>query len=224
MRDVVKLLLRPVSVLSLGLSTMGMMVRGGGLSAFRAPKRKEYRMRGTKSLVMLVIAVCAMAVTTAAATAHMFTSTGMGALTLLRNATQKFTTKFGKVECTGLQQEATITELLTEDIHATVHYTGCKAFGVTATISLALYLFLASGEVHIVKPITITASGCNMTVKPQLVWTVKYINTGKEVEIKPEVEGISYEGVGALCNGSAKEGKYEGTSVVGLAGQKVEWQ
>jgi hypothetical protein len=30
MRDVVKLLLRPVSVLSLGLSTMGMMVRGGG--------------------------------------------------------------------------------------------------------------------------------------------------------------------------------------------------
>jgi hypothetical protein len=29
MRNVVKLLLRPVSVLSLGLSTMGMIVRGG---------------------------------------------------------------------------------------------------------------------------------------------------------------------------------------------------
>jgi hypothetical protein len=33
MRNVVKLLLRPVSVLSLGLSTMGMMVRGGVVNA-----------------------------------------------------------------------------------------------------------------------------------------------------------------------------------------------
>ena len=34
MRDVVKLLLRPVSVLSLGLSTMGMMVRYGRIKCF----------------------------------------------------------------------------------------------------------------------------------------------------------------------------------------------
>jgi hypothetical protein len=38
MRDVVKLLLRPVSVLSLGLSTMGMMVRGGVVNASQAER------------------------------------------------------------------------------------------------------------------------------------------------------------------------------------------
>jgi hypothetical protein len=43
MRDVVKLLLRPVSVLSLGLSTMGMMVRGGVVNAGRAAGARDGR-------------------------------------------------------------------------------------------------------------------------------------------------------------------------------------
>lgn len=174
-------------------------------------------------LVLMAICACS-AVGAVAASAHMFTSTGTGTLILLRHGTQKFVTKFGTVECTGLAIKSTISATLTEDIHATAEYTKCFLGIAEVKITPALYLFLASGLVHISNSIVITGVGCTLTVKPQLVWTTKYINTGKEVEIKPEVKNIAYEGTGSTCNGSGTEGTYEGTSVVGLAGQTVKWE
>jgi hypothetical protein len=196
-----------------------------GLRAFRAPKHKEYRtMRGMKALLMVVVAVCATSAMTAIAVASEFNSTGMGALSVTRNATQSFGTNFGNVTCSTILLTAEAV-LSSKDQHATIQYDKCKAFGtITVTISPALYLFLASGEVHIVKPITISGLGCNMTVKAQSVNTIKFINTGKEIELKPEVAGIAYEGSGTACSGSATNGTYEGTSVIALAGQTISWK
>jgi len=181
-------------------------------------------MRKIQLIGMTLAVVAAMAAMTSVAAAHEFVSTGTGALSLTRNATQKFTTRFGAVECTAMGVTSKVNTTKTTEMHASISYSTCTAIGVAATVSTALYLFLASGETHIKNTITITALGCKLTVLPQSVNTVKYKNTGKELELKPEVTGIAYEGSGSLCNGTGKDGTYTGTSVVALAGQTIEWK
>ena len=183
-------------------------------------------MRNVRRLGLVLVAVCAFgALAVSSATAHPeFLSSAVGGqLTGKLIQTQVFNTKFGNVECTALTVSGETIALRSLEQHVTVHYSKCTAFGVTATITPALYLFLSLNAVHVVRPITVTASGCTLTVKPQTVGAILYSSKGTELIITPEVTNIAYEGVGSLCSGSAKTGTYKGQSLLSLPGGEVSW-
>jgi hypothetical protein len=178
-------------------------------------------MRVVRKTGLVLVAVCVMGFAlSASASASMFSSTEAGKITAKALETQTFTTSAGVVTCTTVAASGEVGRL-SEDVHVTIHYSGCKAFGLAATVSLALYLFLASGEVHIVNPITVNAGAgsCLVLVPPQLDWTVKYSNQAAGVILTPEVKGIKYttEGNGCAVKGTFANGEYKGKSLVSLA-------
>lgn len=197
----------------------------------RAPENREHRMklvghtRNVTGIALAAICIMALAFAATANAESMFSSTEVGALSAKALQTQKFNTDEGLVECTGLHATEGEAQRLSVHIRITVQYTGCKAFGLTATVSPALYLFLALiGRVHLRASVTINAGAgqCIVTVpssKNQSLSTVKYENSGKNIVLTPEVTNISYEAAGAGCAapGTFGDGTYEGKSVGGLA-------
>ena len=183
-------------------------------------------MRNVRQLGLALVTVCAMSaliVSSAAAHPEFLASAAGLALTGKATETQVFKTKFGNVECTALTVSGTTGATRSLDQHVTVVYSKCKAFGLAAVITPALYLFLSLHFVHVQKPITITATGCVLTVKPQTVGTVAFTTVGSELLITPSVTGIAYEGTGSACSGSAKDGTYAGTSLVSAIGGSIGW-
>src|SRR6266566_6121728 len=120
---------------------------------------------------------------------------------------QVFTTKAGKVVCKALKVKAgKSTAGKVETQLATISYENCTAFGLTATISEAEYLFHAgttpgTGTVDVEKAITIKAAGCEVKVPAQKgLGKITYKNVGgKEVELVPNVTGITSSGTGFAC-------------------------
>jgi hypothetical protein len=221
--------------LSAGPTKNGGLCSASGLSktphwrdsyAHRAPQVKEHRMRKMKISAMAVIVVFAMsALTATSAAAHpeFLTSVVGGKLTGKLTETQVFKTVFGNVECTALNVSGETIASRALQQHVTVFYSKCKAFGLAATITPALYLFLSLGSVHIVSPILITSTSCHLRVLPQTVQSVTYSTVGNEIILTPNVTGIAYEGTGATCSGSAKDGTYEGKSLVSVIGGSIGW-
>jgi hypothetical protein len=181
---------------------------------------------------LALVAVCAIGVTTAAsagASTFLLLGATTAKLTAKALATQKFVTHAGTVECTTLTTsgEATVKHALV--LRATVTYTGCKAFGLAATVSPAEYEFSADGTVTVLKAITIKATECLVTVQGgQTVGPVKYLNNKPnpgEIEIEPSVTNIMSSGTGAACAYALESiGTYTGNSLVAaLGGATIEW-
>jgi hypothetical protein len=158
---------------------------------------------------------------TASASATAFLSSAKEKLLSTNVAEQVFVTEAGTTECS----KATITAgessgAEATEQSATIKYENCKAFGfVEVTISPAEYVFLASGEVHIQKLISIKTTGCEVSVPAQLVSKVDYVTKGSNLLLEPLVTGILYTGSGALCtkSGTFKTGTYKGHSEAMIA-------
>ncbi len=184
-------------------------------------------MRNLKKFGVLLAAVFAFSAIAASTASAEFTASQTGSFESAAEATQVFTTNGGKVECTEAKGEGAIEATTQVDIHATVHYGTCKAFGiVTVHISTATYTFTTDGIVHIMSPITITVTKtlftghCTITVPAQTVGTVDYtnINGNTEVTLNPTVTGIEYTSTGGVCGSSGTNGTYTGASVAKRVG------
>jgi hypothetical protein len=162
--------------------------------------------RHLKALALAALAVFAMAAVSASAAqaAAKFTSeiekTTLHGVQETKNA---FTPNgFGPVECTGATFEGTSTGLkngtVFEVAAVTVHptYTGCTAFGLTATITTTgcNYILRASGSVEIecetgkVITINVPSISCTLTIGAQTPGTptIDYANNnkvGKEADV-----------------------------------------
>jgi hypothetical protein len=191
-------------------------------------------MRSLKVFGVLAIAVVAlMAVTAASAmAAPKFTASASGGtLTGAATSNQVFKINGGTTTCTGAASDGTVPASPSTDLHLTVIYSGCTAFGfINTDISAATYTFTANGEVHLLGTITITptGAGCTVTVGPQTVKSVSYDNktsggfTG--VEETSAVSGITYTSSGGLCGSSGTNGTYTGNSFAhGPTGVTVSW-
>jgi hypothetical protein len=175
----------------------------------------------------LVVVFAMSAAAAASAGAHEFSATVMGTVKGTAKATQVFTTAAGKVECSTLSVTSGQTVLASKTETATIQYSGCKAFGLSATISPATYEFNAEGSVKLAKQISIKATACQVTVPTagnENLKSVGYKQSGTEVVIEPNVTGITSEGTGTACT-YAKESKgtYTGNSSVSVAGGTVSW-
>jgi hypothetical protein len=178
---------------------------------------------------LALVAVCAISVTTAASAGAnpLFLSTALGKLLAKALATQKFVTHAGTVECTTLTANGSVKSLASATQLAIISYAGCKAFGLAATVSPAEYEFNANGTVLVRKPITIKATGCLVTVPAhQTLGPVQYLNKpAGEIEIEPNVTGITSSGSGVACEYEIEsKGTYIGNSLVAVEGGKLSWE
>jgi hypothetical protein len=181
---------------------------------------KRIKLVGILLVVMSAIGI----MITSSASARVFLFIGTGTLLGKALATQKFVTHAGTVECTALTLTGTVPSLKTLKQKVTVSYTGCKAFGLAATVSPAEYEFNADGTVAVLKAITIKATACLVTVPSgQTVGVIKYLNKPVgHVEIEPEVTGITSSGVGAACEYAVESnGTYTGNSDLHWVGQVI---
>jgi hypothetical protein len=186
-------------------------------------------MNRIKLVGLALVAVCAIGVTAAAsAGASTFLLLNATTAKILGKAlaTQKFLTKAGTIECTGLTATGEVKAKHALDQISIVTYSGCKAFGLTATVSPAEYDFSADNMVTILKTITVKAVGCLVTVPGgQLLSSVTYNNKpAGEIEIVPNVTGITSSGAGAACEyASESNGTYTGASLVATDPGQIEW-
>jgi hypothetical protein len=175
-------------------------------------------MKHIKILGLALVALIALgAMSVSSASAAEFLSSAKAKLLSTNVATQKFKTDQGTVEC----NEAKITEgessgTETLDQLAVIKYGNCKAFGfVEVDISPAHYLFLSSGEVHILKLIQIIVLGlgnnCEISVPAQSVNKVDYRTSGNNLLLEPLVSNIHYT-ANSKCSpsGSFTDGTYSG--------------
>lgn len=175
---------------------------------------KEDQMQRTKLGLSLIATLLFSVATTALASAASFLSSAREKLLSTNVATQRFTTEAGNVECT----KATITagespDAETAEQSATIKYENCTAFGFTSvTISPAEYVFLATGEVRILKLISIVTLACEVSIPAQSVSKVDYATKGKDILLEPLVTGIKYTASGSFCAkaGTFANGTYAG--------------
>lgn len=170
-------------------------------------------MRAIKLGLGLVTVLVFSIAMTASASAAEFLSSKPEALLAENVSTQVFKTDQGNVECGKVNILAGTTALKSTDQLALVDYENCKAFGAPAEISTAHYLFLANGEVHVLKLIHINVPlvGCLISVGIQKTNKVTYKTNGKNLLLEPEVSGISYTAAsGCIPSGSATDGTYKG--------------
>ena len=177
---------------------------------------------------MAVLAMCALA--TSSADASSFHATEMGSLKATARATQVFKTSAGSVECSTIRLTAGEALLNSAIQTAEVQYENCKAFGLTATITPAIYAFSSLGSVKLLNTLTIEAPACKVTVfstKNQSLSTIKYKNSSKEVWFEPSITGITSSGTGAGCTyAEENKGTYTGNSSIGMGSGlgTVEWR
>jgi hypothetical protein len=167
------------------------------------------------------------------ASAHVFESTVTGNIKAVKNGTQVFKTLptgGTPVECTkvtvtkGTAQSGAQLHILAE-----IFYSGCTvtAFKFEAKITTAKYLFSADLLAALENTISITVpiANCAITVKPQDLWTVKYLNSGNNIIVDPEVTGILSEASGGECGttGHMSTGTYTGSTEVEVVGGKIKW-
>ncbi len=182
-------------------------------------------MRSFKKFGALALAVVAFsALGVANASAAEFTASSTGSLVGAATEDQVFNTGAGEVVCKKAATTGTVSSTKATNQHVTVKYSECKAFNIaTVDISDATYNFTASGQVHIVNPITITVTGflieCTVTVAAQSVGSVAFANDGTGgLTVTPNVTGITSTGNGGLCGGHNATGTYRGASKVAHTG------
>jgi hypothetical protein len=173
----------------------------------------------------LVVMTAIFALSATSAGASTFLATVTGELTGKLVSLQKFQTKAGSIECTGLTVDGLESTLKTDTLKPRFQLSVCLAFALHATISPIKWLFHAHGEVSLEGRVTIKATGCEVTIPAnQNLGTVKYKNVGGEIEIEPTITGLTSEGVGAACTyAQESKGTFTGNSRIRLIGGTLAW-
>ena len=177
-----------------------------------------------KAMLMLVAIGALNAATVTGVSANTFSASTVAALKGKALQTQVFKTKAGSVECSTLAITSGTSSLSSLTLSDTVQYSGCKAFGLTATVSPADYELNADGSVDLVAEVAIKAIGCVVMIPPQTLGGLAYKDSGSEVVIEPKVTGITSEGLGAACAYlKESKGTYTGNSSLSIAGGSIGW-
>jgi len=185
-------------------------------------------MRHVRVVTALVLALGAAPATVA--TAHEFNATAMGKLTLKAAGIARFRNAAGAVECK--QQKVALGDavLASKTLQLTIEYSGCTAFGLAATLSPGRYELNAEGSASLLNTVTAKALACLVTfpsAKNKNLGTVKYVQTGKEIELVQALSGITSSGVGAACSfAEESKGLFTDVSLLSLASGagSVEWK
>ena len=180
---------------------------------------------------MLLVACTLSAMSVSSAGASMFSSSEVGKLTAKALGAQIFTTEAGKIECKGVSLISGNATRLTEDISISVEYSGCKAFGLTATVTPALYLLLSNGTWHNQLTITVNAGAGNCVVRiAKQVWhgLVIFANIVHGINAIVHASSLKYttEGVACAVQGTFVNGTYDGEILMGLASGvgTIKWE
>jgi hypothetical protein len=165
---------------------------------------------------------------TASAGTTMFVASKTGNLITAKVKTQVFVFSAGTVECTAAKiTSGEAIAGLAEDQKVKMQYEGCTAFGfVGVTFSEVEYFIGADELTKILKPFTITTTGCTVSVPEQmrLEYNGPWANREKAIEWVPQAKGIEYSASGALCaqTGTFANGTAKGTMEIVLAGATLE--
>jgi hypothetical protein len=185
-------------------------------------------MKHVRIMAALVLALSA--APAAAATAHEFNATAMGKLTLKATGIARFKNIAGLVECKQQKLASGDAVLASKTLQLTIEYSGCTAFGLAATISPGRYELNAEGSSSLLNTVTAKALACVVTfpsAKNKGLGTVKYVQTGKEIELVQGLSGITSSGVGAACSfAEESKGLFTDVSLLGFASGagSVEWK
>jgi len=167
----------------------------------------------------------------AASEASQLLASKTGKLTAKIVTTTRFKTAAGTIECAGLSlRSGAVGALSLTSVKLGIQYEKCKAFGLAATIdeTEVLVSFFFPFIWHYERTVTVlTAVGCTVTMpsaKNQSLQTVKFANTGKEVEVQPNLTQLTSVGVGAACAyAEESKGTYSGNFLLGLPGGTLSW-
>ena len=192
-------------------------------------------MKHLKGLCLALVAILAVGLTAAVASAHEFESSVNGNLFPDGNSTQTFKTGSGPaVECGKVDiEEGKATTGTQNSILVGIGYLNCKVkvsiFSFEATVSLAKYKFLASGLAHLenLVLISVPVAGCSIDVPAQNnLEHVAYLNVPTNgVTIDALVSGIDSIGSGGECGtGLSSNGTYTGSTETLVAGGTIKWK
>ena len=171
-----------------------------------------------------VVAVDAVSVS---ASDHEFIASKTGKTKSKQTNAQLFKTAAVTLECTKVSGAGEIKEGKSTAHKEVFTYSGCVAFGSSATMSNADFEFNANGPVKLEKAVTIVvgAGECEIVIEPQTVESASYTNkTGGKVEAEAAAFKIHSKGFGNGCGGANTEGSYSGSVLGELEGGTIEWK
>jgi hypothetical protein len=182
--------------------------------------------------VAFAVAMAVSAVMASAALAVFHSTDEHTIITGSQTTRNSFTVNAGTTHCEVATFEGTLSAKTTDEATVTPTYTNCKltAFGgevlnATVDVNGCHYLITTDGVVHLKcgetdttkSNIQVTAPFCTVTVAPQTINKVDFVNVGagptKEIDVVATATGISYT-QSALCptgGGSFANGTYSGT-------------
>jgi len=186
-------------------------------------------MSSFKKLGVLVAILALSAIGAATASAASFTYSATGSLSGKATTTQTLTTNSGQLKCTVASTTGSIVSTSLSEIHVTVQYSGCTAFGFASVdISPAKYTFTANGTADLKSSITfnVTLAGCHMTITPGSHELVSYTNSSGKLLLFLKLSRLRYHGTGGLCGSSTEQtnGTYEGKiEIERVGGGSISW-
>jgi len=192
--------------------------------------------RNLKVLGLALVAMLTMGIAASSAMAaedFFYIETAPTELTGSQEGTNTFVTDSGTIHCTVATFTGSSSSTKTAAVEVTPAYSGCRSTGfieanVTVDVNECKYQMTAKtttpDTIHITgckagtPGIVVTAPFCTITVTPQTIGPVHYINTGagttREVIVEPTAQTISYHESGFSCkNGTTSNttgGSYTG--------------
>ncbi len=177
-------------------------------------------------VLLTAFAVVGVDAVSVSASGHEFYASKTGTTKSKQTNAQVFKANGGTLECSEVSGTGTISEG-----HSIMHkevftYSGCTAFGSSATISPAHFEFNANGPVKLEKEITVVATGaeCEIVIPAQTVEAATYENESGKVKASANAFKIHSKGTGGSCKGESTEGTYTGRVLGELEGGTLEWK
>ena len=196
-------------------------------------------MKHIQTVGLMCLAVCALMATGASgASASVFLAHPTGKVLIKALNNHIFTTGPEKqfvTICTTVSvsepPESVVATLASLSLEIHTKYDNCTFNGVAATVTTARWFYSAdNGLVRLLNIFTITRSvgPCTITIPStsnQDLFTAKYLNVGRELEIDHNIANLSSEGVGAFCPYALEnKGTYTGVTLVALEnGGLLRW-
>jgi hypothetical protein len=206
----------------------------GGLARIALRKLRSSEMTSMKKVGLALLAVCAVsAISVSSASASLFLAhPNSGTFPLLILALAQGSQLFhvpaaGNVECNHFKGHGVAEALRTLQQLLTFSYSGCTAFGLTATVNTLKYLFSADGLASLENTVEIKALGCTITIassKNQNLEKLLYLNTGNDILIHSDLNGITSFGTGVSCAYAEESGgTFRGLALGFADGGSVHW-
>jgi hypothetical protein len=196
-------------------------------------------MRYIQAVGLMCAVVCTMvAVGASSASASLFLAHPPGRVLIKALNNHIFTTGPEKqfvTTCTTVsvsEPPESVAALRSLNLEIHTKYDGCTFNGlVAATVSTARWFYSAdNGLVRLLNIFTIIPTGLACEIKilsasNQDLFTAKYLNVGRELEIDHNIANLSSEGAGAVCAYALEnKGTYTGVTLVALEnGGLLRW-